>query len=509
MVAWMRMVVQQMDFDVPAWSVLLAFSAFDLRNDVAQHGLGGEFRNDNIARLSVAFDVREAERRAQLQAHIQYAKACYKRNQVAGVFAAWRKSLVDSEGRRRLPRDDALTQVIHHYQAWDGIGTSNVERGLSRITEGIGRHRQTTSCASRWYEAKIITYVRSSNAAMRQRVIQDAIRIWDETWRTPKRSGIIRPLHFSNPGRQNLCSTKTTEREFIKLRRERAADAACRRSSTRLTREDIGEASSDPALPGGAWTDKLNAAELKHARRSYDAMAFAALGDDTILDKEIDGDNARRALEADKIRQKNDQGCDVNIRRVKRRISERPAVNLDGVLVWCAESVAEELGIERSARHKSVIFICDDVAAPEQGALLTAGLCGGVVCDKAYYNSSGKGGARVTYLHGGKTPRSVWLSPAFRAAHPQFSNLIDSCLGGPDWSWTMLASAEAFINRVAVDTARPRRKQRPMDTIALVTRAEKAVAPWAALKGALDVVAFLSAVCKVADDGTVRNRCSR
>ena len=91
------------------------------------------------------------------QATVYYASAVFYQNEAAGSLAAWKAAILtkDGSGRYRINADGALVRVMHAYNAWSGMTSSVVERGLSSIQAAIKTHRRKLAGAKRFSEIKV------------------------------------------------------------------------------------------------------------------------------------------------------------------------------------------------------------------------------------------------------------------------------------------------------------------------------------------------------------------
>ncbi len=96
MAGWVRLSIQCMDYEYPAWHLLLSFSAFDLASRIRQrstHGLGEGFADKCFQRLAAAFDGDVAELRAQHADHVAFATAHFTKHEKDGFAAVWTASV--------------------------------------------------------------------------------------------------------------------------------------------------------------------------------------------------------------------------------------------------------------------------------------------------------------------------------------------------------------------------------------------------------------------------------
>ena len=100
-------------------------------------------------------------------------------------------------------------------------------------------------------------------------------------------------------------------------------------------------------------------------------------------------------------------------------------------------------------------------------------LNGGIVGVKSFVESGGKSGCAIWFVKASTTKRSVWISTGVSAQLPGVIDVFRRCSAAAGSRIRLLDGFAEFSALVTADMARPRRQQRPMDAIAIVTSAEK------------------------------------
>ena len=103
---------------------------------------------------------------------------------------------------------------------------------------------------------------------------------------------------------------------------------------------------------------------------------------------------------------------------------------------------------------------------------------GGIVCDHTYLRQEGRGmGSMVVHKALGGSTRWIWISNELKTEHKDAYALFSAEIakrGGP----LKEVSRNEFADKVMQNEARPRRQQRTMQTIALVTERQKGTDPF-------------------------------
>ena len=106
-------------------------------------------------------------------------------------------------------------------------------------------------------------------------------------------------------------------------------------------------------------------------------------------------------------------------------------------------------------------------------ALRSAIRNGSFVAVDKFITSGGTSGCATCYRQASATKRHVWLSDAICAKQPAFTDLFRRLAAGAGSKVRILDSFDAFRALVAADLARPKRQQRNLEAIAVVTDVEK------------------------------------
>ena len=125
------------------------------------------------------------------------------------------------------------------------------------------------------------------------------------------------------------------------------------------------------------------------------------------------------------------------------------------------------------SRVEAQVFMCSKPADPGRRTLWAAMLCGGTIVDATFMQSGGARGISLTYQAAIRTPRSIWISPAFANAHPALRDVVRDACGTRESKWKLLSTRASFLAAQVKMANRPAAQRRPLDVVALVAPVDK------------------------------------
>jgi hypothetical protein len=115
-------------------------------------------------------------------------------------------------------------------------------------------------------------------------------------------------------------------------------------------------------------------------------------------------------------------------------------------------------------RLQASAFIVDDLSANNMRARWMAALTGGCLVSKAFVLHGF--GPFIVYKTAVAYPRCLFMTDAFKAAHPELSQVVAVACRRPSAKWRVLASRDIFLQQ------QQRNRSGPQSITALVTKAE-------------------------------------
>ena len=115
-------------------------------------------------------------------------------------------------------------------------------------------------------------------------------------------------------------------------------------------------------------------------------------------------------------------------------------------------------------RLQASAFVVEDLSKSNMRAQWMAALTGGCLVSKAFVLHGF--GPFIMYKTAVAYPRSLFITDAFKAAHPELSQILAAACRRPNAKWRVLASRELFLRQ------QQRNRSGPQSITALVARAE-------------------------------------
>ena len=185
MAAWIKLVIQCLSAETPAYDILATFGAFALcplpSNEVMQ---------SSLARLAQVFNLDSGKLHAEFMVARHHACQLHKSRKDADCFQAWAESANRMSRCRNLRRQtlaghrssDNLRLLLARYGAFQGASTSAVERNFQLLSFSDANTNGRMQLMVLKLRAEV-------NAANEARILSRARQIWTVVFGSAKRSG--------------------------------------------------------------------------------------------------------------------------------------------------------------------------------------------------------------------------------------------------------------------------------------------------------------------------------
>ncbi len=528
MACWVKLAIQCINLEFPAWLPLHSFCVFDLSGRTVGMGTNTDFHQTCFARLAKMFAVDAAQLQSEYLRCGSYAMSQFRMAGGGKSCPSWVAAVTKPGAGLRLGTS-ALMKILHVFQAWDGMTTSGIEQTFSRVKRVVGPHKELLTDENMLSEI-IVMCGFGEDSAFKANVISEAQKIWEQTWGPPRAAGSAnRKRHFSVsaaacpapaaacsasapslaaacPAPVAACPTHTgaypplaaacsapaaacsapvaacpTARRPCSQRawtRSRAAHVAHGKVIlAQNMRADMEEDAMRVAEP--MWGDQVDETNAKLAARALASKGLAAVTPSSaMLCGEVDDDTMALGATAIKAREKLDRAADNRKARVNRLLAglDRPSLATASVHVAAdlgpsVVALAQSIGMRHTTEpHKAKYFVVRDPMTPGPVTLLAAALLGGAVVTPEYLSGHG---VRVSYNAALATKRTVWASPCCVLSNTTFMDTLRCCVSSLGSKWLWRDNLDAVAEFCARQEAKPVRLRRPMDFLLLVTDAEK------------------------------------
>lgn len=293
----------------------------------------------------------------------------------------------------------------------------------------------------------------------------------------------VQLYHFNNyytifPYQASSSSDKPTEIGFKRKRRAEVADGAA--TSSKSSRTEVMEAARRQGA--ASWTAG-HTKEEEFQRAKVLARKLEGVGSGELLPSEINVELEALASERTARAASNRKTREAAEARLVQALGdgERAPPDFNGLKMFLDKCVVEAMSPTTMAsvrdiarRHRMTIvtdrltatlFLVADPAALGPLTALSVALRGGRVAELGFLLRGGRG-ASIVHKPALHMKRAVWVSPAFSASHPVFSDLVRNAVAGFGHAckWTLLGTRHDFVSLA--------RKRTGMAVLALVTQAE-------------------------------------
>eukprot|EP00959_Pyramimonas_sp_CCMP1952_P135096 2826697-Pyramimonas_sp.AAC.1 len=155
---WVRLTIESLKAEFPAYEILQAFKIFNLRTGTRISSIGSRSECDALQRLAKVFTVDAEQLRDQLNDARNYAVRIFgQQPKDSGSLESWIQALRKMQDRRMVGHHptDALATVLSRYAAFHGCTTGGVERGLGCLSRVVTKHRTLLDLRSQLGELKL------------------------------------------------------------------------------------------------------------------------------------------------------------------------------------------------------------------------------------------------------------------------------------------------------------------------------------------------------------------
>jgi hypothetical protein len=475
---WVSLAIHVIDTEFPDAEVIQSFAVFKLRpnsNSIDSDGHGSvdeDSRQRHMQRLAQVCEVMIEDFHAQFWDVQPLAQHTFANTPGISTLAAWKEALAIkvrngySAGVHRL---GSLLECLMLFAAFHSCTTSNTERavGCSNQLRWPQRNNQTLAVENDEMAITCLSGEYDDDA-----IIKNAQLLY------PIKFGMRRAGCMDRADRGSKRPLRSgTLKSWQRVQKARLRDMIESSSaSVGKTHPDLKQHAKDLGI--AAWNDDLQAeADLQHARQRQKQL-------DHILECTALPDETTPLLLQDAIafEQRGMKTACAHLRAHDRRqqqMAKATYQSFDGVRIFLTGAVAGGCSLQGSGAtnvkkilHANIVVVSNP-SAPSTKCLLSALLSGQRLATQKYVNSNGTSGASILYHAVLASPRSLWMSPAFIAAHAQAFKLISAALLLPHAKWTLLDTRAAFVEKTLGYVSGPARKQRPLQCIALVSSHEK------------------------------------
>ena len=161
-----------------------------------------------------------------------------------------------------------------------------------------------------------------------------------------------------------------------------------------------------------------------------------------------------------------------------------------------------------SAISDSCVLVVNDISNPPLLVRLYAMMKGRRICSPSLVMNSGSGPSHL-YEAANSIKRWIWITPAFRAHHRDFSTALVDCARANRSKWVQLSSERDYISKALQFSAPQRTYRRPMAAIAVCRVEEMAQAAWGSLAGTFTMQSFMAFISKPNAQGSTIGTCGR
>jgi hypothetical protein len=472
---WVFLAVHTLRAEFPQWELTQSFIIFDLSQQRVA-GATNASLDHCFARIAQAFKLDASELKAQWEDVLPLAHCVHNSSNGCSNDQAWqlavRRILADARVVRNHPVG-TLVQAPTRYMAYNGCTTSGVEQNFSLQQWLITSRRNTISQMNELNQLQLAT---DQDASPKDKIILGAQRLWCKLYgRARERKVGQRRLDVGMKRRSGRKDQARNEKAWLQHQGDdiaaRVAQVA-RPSVARTLRVSLKRGAE-------ALSDKhVKEAKFMHEKRAKSCIEAAR--DGILLSKEAPAGCNMPALvntmnlHEDKLIEQRERD---RARRERLLTNRAPTVSFHGASVYIdpainnsdlATCVATNRMNVETQRMQATMFVVKDVAAPGQRTSLAAALVGGRVAALQYMLSNGRSGASIKYRAATLTKRWVWVSPAFKAAHPALADQVQRAIDMPGSTWQVLGCRADFLS---LSKKRPAKKR--FEVLGLVASSDR------------------------------------
>jgi hypothetical protein len=475
MQAWVRLAESVVAAEFPDFEVFLAFSVFEVsgNSDSSRTGDSGRppleqrtpAQKKMLAKLATLFDLDAGLLEAQFDSYVGIAgnicrsKGCSSRE-------AWREALTLKGGTSAAsnPRD-ALMVVVQRFCGWS-CSTSGVEQHFSKAERAF-RRRTTMSERS---EADAMRFLDPQAIEPKDQAayVRRCRELWLEYFGATRHRG-------ANRRDKGVAKPSKTGSEAAWLRKRRQDVSAA-----------IAAGSAEQQASATIQWSEQHEGELqyqlkKRRMRKVDAAIRGHLGTDE-LDEGLEAQIAER-LDRDA---KRDAELVRRHRRIIKKIRQADDVdwtelagskayirNLEPHMLRdeARQALADKGLVITEDRLEADVFVVEDVLVPGMRNKWCAALHGAMVISLRRLLQ--QTGPFLKYKRALRTQQEVWLSPAFRQAHPDIAGIIELASAGRGSRWKIVTGNNDAFAAAVQRRVRPRGSRRSNIVAGLITAAEQ------------------------------------
>ena len=271
---------------------------------------------------------------------------------------------------------------------------------------------------------------------------EEAQKIWKEYFGQARISCMTRlDKGIKRPHDENKCLAVTA------LQKKRRQESSASAEMVDINRVEAVAANGS----SGVWSETMAKELLFQKNKQYDSKVERYL-QNALLEDEVDPELVDVALKLRATQEKNDQQRVAKEKRnqnllVPKKCSiQRNKFHLEDTN-WLHK-------VRAASRHNVMIhpwdaenWVVSDPSNPKEQVLWSASLLGGLVVDVAYFESDGEQGLAIHFSPFVDISRKVYVSEAFKQAHPRVAEVLRHCLAHQRSKMNVLDSWVAFADQ--------------------------------------------------------------
>ena len=447
MAAWVRLAAQTIQTEFPQWELVRAFGCLDLSPRPSQ-----EVIEKSLEQLAQCFKLNLALLRGEFEDFQAFAVKCRMLQADTTNLQCWTQSYLKvacREDRRGSHPCSTLGQLLSRYAAFCGASSSCVERSFASavVTAGVSGARNRLALHQLVGELKLKHEVR---AGSEDRLLTAAQKIWADMFGASRLSGASRSPRWvagksvrSMAGRAS--NAKLSEREW--LRRRRTAVAKLREE---VVPRDLKAIEADAVKKGKRFWTATHAAEIERLkkgekRRKMVAHQYGQLRAQEVPDQDSMDDHVKRQTATDRIAR-------VRQAKIARQV-EATVPRLSDLRCYIEVSEPAKVSAVKKAlgqaggQHVASLALANAVVVSNPASLgqrlsWQCALRGMFVLSVDCLVR--RQGSHIQLFRQISQPRSLWISPSFKASHPLLAEIALSSARARGSKWKVLDAREDF-----------------------------------------------------------------
>ncbi|CAJ1418510.1 unnamed protein product [Effrenium voratum] len=441
---FVALAVDTVKAEFPGHDIVMAFNAFDVSKAHTNRRMASRENHQENAKTSLERIANVLLLPAQTL-HDQYLDILPIALHEAATsgrspFESWRNAVLRArKGKGSGHPTDVLGQALAYYGAWNGLTTSGVEQGFSKIERLIPKDRRLMAEATKDTELRLLFHAEDPDALCKQ-----AVQVWLQNFGAPRSSALDR-IDKGVPRKRPVDDDEEADgkNEIGQKRRSVVGKRAALVSA-----DEVQHAAQQGSE--GLWDASLLAEQSFQQSKQYKCRVQSLL-EGALLEGEIDDDllEVTQAFQANVAKNNRDR-----VTKERQRASLiRPAMvkNLQTSTFWLENAELAKLdcanpALVRARPEEADNFIVLNPANPPEAVLWTAALQGGYVANDMYFMTGGAQGIAFDFFPATAVKRSVFISHCFVREEPDLARILRCACGRVLSRWALLTSVEDFVH---------------------------------------------------------------